>query len=68
MIKESTGMIKYSSWREPEWHQLYFDALKEKKGFILAGYGLLSLEAAETHPITSIYPPTIPGIVNVSIL
>ena len=68
MIKESKGIIKYVSWREPEWYPLHFDALKEDKGFILVGYGLLTPEAAENHPIVSIVPPTIPGVVNVSVI
>lgn len=58
-------MVHYEVYHEPEWHELYFDALKEHKGNILAGFGLMTEEEAENNPPPSIVPPSIPSTLNV---
>ena len=53
------------SYKKPQWHDLFFDALNEQKEFILVGYGLCTTEVAENcHPI-SIIPPTVSCNLNI---
>lgn len=65
-VIEGGHSVHYESYKEPDWYKLYFDALKEQKGFVLAGYGLMSKAEAERCPIVSIVPKTVPC--NLSII
>lgn len=58
-MKKNNKGVPYALYWEPTWHELYFDALKEHKGFILAGFGLLKPEIAKNYPPQSILPPFI---------
>ena len=62
---EKGRQVAYVSYRDPEWHDLYFDALDEQKGFVLVGYGLISTEVAENCPPVSIVPPTVSCNLNI---
>lgn len=64
-VEEGDSLVPYSLYNEPQWYEVYFDALKEQKGFILAGFGLLKIENQLRYPLMSIVPPTIPGTLNV---
>ncbi|CAI2384461.1 unnamed protein product [Moneuplotes crassus] len=65
VIEEKNREVEYSLFLEPTWHELYFDALKEQKGYLLAGFGLLEPEVAESYPPISILPPSIPCTLRV---
>lgn len=64
-IVENRKSVTYSVYSEPQWYPIYFDALKEQKGYILAGFGLLKEEIAERYPPQSIIPPTVPCTLNI---
>lgn len=65
MVKEGDNMVPYVLYRDPQWYEVYFDALKEQKGFILAGFGVLDVENQQRYPSISIVPPSIPSKLNV---
>lgn len=65
VVEERNKGVPYSLFLEPTWHELYFDALKEQKGYILAGFGLLTPEVAQNYPPIDIRPPTIPCTLKV---
>lgn len=64
-MKEAGHSVRYELYRKPQWYEIYFDALKEQKGFLLAGFGLLDLDMADKYPPVSIIPPSVPALLNV---
>ena len=62
---EKGRQVAYVSYKEPQWHDLFFDALNEQKGVILVGYGLCTTEVAESCPPVSIIPPTVSCNLNI---
>lgn len=64
-VQEGRKNVPYVVYKDPQWYELYFDALKEQKGFILAGFGLLKPEHAKNYPPTSIIPPSIPSKLSI---
>lgn len=64
-IQEDGESVPYVCFKDPQWYELYFDALKEQKGHILAGFGLLKPKHAERYPAVSIIPPTIPSTLSI---
>ena len=55
----------YVSYKYADWYKLHFDALNEDKGYILAGYGLMTVEDARRCPPISIIPQTLPCNLNI---
>ena len=47
ILNEGRRPVKYAMFKDPEWVPVYFDALDEQKGFVLAGFGLLEEDIAD---------------------